>query len=120
MSSLLGFQAYICAYIAFFRFRRFSGGPPGATSKGILIHAFSKFERRLNAVRHMVFINRRMFAHISHFFRLRRSSGGPPGGPPRGPCWGLAGLRRATHHASPVALRATDAEAQINARVYMS
>ena len=37
--------------------------------QGILIHAFSRFGRRLNAVCYLVF--RRIFAHISQFFRLR-------------------------------------------------
>ena len=60
-----------------------SGSPPGATFQGILLHAFSRFGRRLNAVRCMVF--RRTFAHISQQFRLRRPSG-PSGGPWGGAC----------------------------------
>ena len=50
------------------------------TSQGILMHAFSSFGRRLNAVRYLVF--RRIFAHTSHFFCLRRPPGPLPADPP--------------------------------------
>ena len=85
LRSLFGFQVYICAYITIFSSPPVlggpSGGPPGGPSGGdipnTLIHAFSRFGRRLNAVRYMVF--RRIFAHKSQFIGLRRPSGAPCG-----------------------------------------
>ena len=52
--------------------------------QGVLMHAFSRFGRRLNALC-FYFVFGHIFAHTWHFF----ASGGPPGG-------GSGGLRRVT------------------------
>ena len=50
------------------------------TSRGILIHAFSRFGRRLNAVFYYLVLWR-IFAHISRFFSPPAALRGPSGGP---------------------------------------
>ena len=66
------------------------------TSQDILIHAFSRFGRRLNAVCYLVF--RRTYSRIYRNFFASDTH-----------------RRRVALLASPVALRATDAEPRINA-----
>ena len=82
------------------------------TSQGILIHAFSRFGRRLNALCFCLVFGH-IFAHISQFFRLRRPSGGPPGA-----LWGTS--RGGSPEAPPGGLRATDAGPLINALLHIA